>query len=139
MTMKEQSRLAPLSTPSRLRSARRRVAALLVVAWAFPGVWAVGHALAHGMEHESAGHFAAVAEGSVVAMAASHGHEHSHPDSPPVVSTGKAPEFEVPALLAAGPELECEDSPLRRRTRTAPARASPSTAAASGPRAPPLF
>jgi hypothetical protein len=136
--MKQQSRRDPIKTSSKLRFARLRGVALLIVAWAFSGVWTVGHALAHEMDHASGDHIAEVAEDSVVSITPSHGHGHSHPNSPAAVSAGKAPRFDAPAVLAAAPDFECEDSPHRRCTRTPPARASPSTAAASGPRAPPL-
>ena len=133
---RKQHRIA-LRTSRGLRSARRR-AGMLVAVWALSGLWDVGHALAHEMEHESGHHFDEAPEALCVAMAASHGHSHLHPDSFPVVSTGKAPRFEVPALLAGAPAVGCEATLLRWTTRTAPDRTSPSKATASGPRAPPL-
>jgi len=123
-------------TASRLRSPRRR-AALLTAVWVLSGLWSVAHALAHEMEHD-VHHSAAGAERSVVPMAASHGHVHLHPDSLPVVSAGKSPTVETPALVSFAPEIDCERAPFRWCARAAAARASPRLAAASGPRAPPV-
>ncbi len=136
--MKRHQQHIPLTTSRSLRSARRRVAVLAAV-WALSALWSVGHLIAHELEHES--HHADVeveVEGSVVSVDASHGHGHLHPNSLPVVSTGKSPTFETTALPSSVPEIECESSPLRWCTRAEPARASPRLAAASGPRAPPI-
>jgi hypothetical protein len=124
----------------RRRSSRSRYAALLVVVWGLSGVWAVGHALehAHAMEHESGEHFAEVPGGSDVSLCVSHDQGHAHPDSPPAVSTAKAPEFDAPDLVADAPEVVSASALRRWFTRIVPARASSRTAASSGPRAPPI-
>lgn len=120
----------------RLRSATRRVV-LLIAIWALPGLWDVGHAVAHERDHEEH-HATEIAEGLAVSMAANHEHGHSHPDSSPVVSTGKGPTFGSLAALAAAPDLPRQTPLLPWCTRwTAPARASPHYTSASGPRAPP--
>lgn len=110
---------------------------MLAAVWALSGLWAVSHAIAHEMEHEGH-HVEGVVEGSVVSIVVNDGHGHAHPDSFPVVSTGKAPKFGAAALLVAAPELACSPLQLQWGAQTAPARASPRIPSSSGPRAPPL-
>ena len=136
MGMTRQRQQAPVATSRWLRSARRR-GALLVAVWALSGIWHVGHDVAHQTD-DAEHHVAQLAEGPAVSMAASHDHGHSHPDSSPVLSTGKGSEFESSALLAPAPNLPCQAQRLRFCTRTAPAHAGPLHASASGPRAPPI-
>jgi hypothetical protein len=126
-------------TSCRLRSARRRVA-LLVAVWALSGVWGIGHAMSHAHEREHDEHHAAeVLEDGDVSIAARHdGHGHSHPDSTPIVSTGKRSEIGSLAILVAAPKLQCQVLKVRWGTSESPARAIPRYPSASGPRAPPI-
>ena len=123
-------------TSRRLRSARRRAAGLVAV-WALSGLWYVGHAVAHEREHDRL-HAAELIDGTAVSMAASHDHGHSHPDSSPIVSTGKRSEIGSLAILVAVPKLQCQVLQVRWGAPASPARASPRYPSASGPRAPPI-
>jgi len=128
---------AEIASASRLRSARR-CAALLVVAWAFSGLWEIGHAFEHERDHKEH-HAAADADGLDASTTASHDHDHSHPESSPVASTGRRPDVGAPALLvAAAHEDPCPTAPRLWWSRSEPACASPGHSSASGPRAPPL-
>jgi hypothetical protein len=129
------SGLTPLMMSLGLRPGGFRGAVLAIV-WALSGTWPVGHAIAHATEPESGHHV----EGQVVPAVAAHGHGHSHPEPLPVVfHQSKAPKFGAPAVLAVvTPEIRCTNTLIRWCARIAPARASPSVAVASGPRAPPL-
>ena len=120
------------------KGAPRLRAGLLVVVWALSGVWFLGHALAHKLEHVPGAHVAEAAEGQVVSVCAAHGHGHSHLETLPAVSNGKTPKFEVATLLATPSELSSTDVLLSWSTRRAPARTSTRGVHASGPRAPPL-
>jgi hypothetical protein len=111
---------------------------LLIAVWALSGLWDVGHAVAHEREHDKH-HAAELLDGTAVSMAASHDdHGHSHPDSSPVVSTGKRSDFGSLAILASAPKLQRQVQRVRWCAPTAPARASPRYTSASGPRAPPI-
>ena len=137
MTVARREERVPVATSRRLRSARRRTA-LLVAVWALSGLWGVGHAIAHEREHDEH-HAAEVLEDGDVSMAASHdGHGHSHPDSSPIVSTGKRSEIGSLAILVAVPKLQCQVLQVRWGAPASPARASPRYPSASGPRAPPI-
>jgi hypothetical protein len=128
----------PLTRGLRLRSAGFR-SAILVGVWALSGVWSVGHAVAHEIERAH-GHHLTTAEIPVVAMAAAHGHGHSHPEPLPLVATGKAPELDALALRTTPtPEFGCVELLGRRCVGSEPVSAIQRAAAASGPRAPPLF
>lgn len=123
-----------------LRPANRR-AVMLVAVWALSGIWGVGHAIAHEVEHEHAAHHAESAVQSSsgdVAVAVEEDLDHGHPDSSPIVASGKRPEFASTALLAATPELPLQVPVRLFAYRTAPARAGPAHQSAFGPRAPPV-
>lgn len=137
-----------LTTSRGLRAARRRVALLFAV-WALSGLWEVGHVVAHERDHDD--HHAAehakqhtddvVAPGVPTSTSADEGDrpDHSHPESSPVVSTGKGFDLESPGVLMSALELACHGEPRRGCTRATAARASPRDASAPGPRAPPIL
>ncbi len=137
--MKRQAHRIPLTRSRGLGSTRRR-AALLVAIWALSCLWDVAHAHAHAheIEHGPETRLACSDAGATVSMAGSHGHGFAHPESSPVLSTGKTHELGWLALLTSDSEVVRETTPLRWTTRTAFVRVSSIETSVSGPRAPPL-
>ncbi len=128
----------PCAVSSRNRHTRHR-AALLAVAWMLPGVWCVAHVLAH--EIESSHHeleLALSASFGLPAMSCDHGHAHSHPEAPPVLSGERVKKLAALVLVTAAVEIEGSRATLHSDEDTALGHASLGAAAALGPRAPPI-
>ena len=111
-------------------------ATLLLLVWGVAGVWYIGHSVEHAEGSHAGSHLADLA--GVVDLAASGGHGHSHPESFPVLAGGKAPNFEVSALLPSALALGVVPLSGLFWPGEANARAWQGARSGSAPRAPPI-
>lgn len=117
----------------------RRRAALLAIVWVLPGLGCAEHALAHTLDSAHYELHAALPTGDrITGMSGDHDHRHSHPESPPVVSTEGVKKLDAPVLLAAAVEPGPSRADPQSHGDGAIAHAAQRAAAVSGPRAPPI-
>ena len=114
-------------------------ALLLVLVWTLPGVWCVGHLVAHQLEsgHPEA-HAEFVTGDRGIELSDHHAHGHAHPESPSAVPSERVPDVNASVLLMAGADVDSSRPALRLSWDAAAGHAGRSMAAVSGPRAPPV-
>jgi hypothetical protein len=124
---------------SACRRPARRWAAFLSIVWALPGVWCIGHLVAHELESEPHGLHAALDAGDHVAeISCNHDHKHHHPKAPPVVSTDGVKKLDTPSLLNAAVEAIPSRATLQWQSHAPAGQTARYAAMVSGPRAPPI-
>ena len=114
-------------------------ALLLVLVWSLPGLWCVGHAVAHGLEEQHARVDAAAERGDrITGLSQGHDHSHSHPERQPARSAETSKKLDMPMASATAVIPDVASLASYRFDNGAIGAASSSSRTVSGPRAPPV-